>query len=156
MSWETTDVLSADTTDVVSADTTDVLSADTTDVLSADTSNSGNATTWFCQIWHPQNGNRSPFGHIGRSPSENRRSGTHSKRLRQPWWSQALGTPLFLGKQGYVGSLFPKTIGPFFKRGGGEGGWDLQKMRPDPGFRKDFPHYWALPVQCREGWGPLV
>ena len=38
MSWETTDVLSADTTDVLSADTTDVLSADTTDVLSADTS----------------------------------------------------------------------------------------------------------------------
>ena len=37
MSWETTDVLSADTTDVLSADTTDVLSADTTDVLSADT-----------------------------------------------------------------------------------------------------------------------
>ena len=36
MSWETTDVLSADTTDVLSADTTDVLSADTTDVLSAD------------------------------------------------------------------------------------------------------------------------
>ena len=29
MSWETTDVLSADTTDVLSADTTDVLSADT-------------------------------------------------------------------------------------------------------------------------------
>ena len=38
MSWETTDVVSADTTDVLSADTTDVLSADTTDVLSADTS----------------------------------------------------------------------------------------------------------------------
>ena len=36
-----------------------------------------------------------------------------------------------------------------------EKGWDLQKMRPDPGFRKDFPHYWALPVQWREGWGPL-
>ena len=36
MSWETTDVLSADTTDVLLADTTDVLSADTTDVLSAD------------------------------------------------------------------------------------------------------------------------
>ena len=34
MSWETTDVLSADTTDVLSADTTDVLSADTTDGLS--------------------------------------------------------------------------------------------------------------------------
>ena len=39
MSWETTDVLSADTTDVLSADTTDVLSADTTDVLSADIAN---------------------------------------------------------------------------------------------------------------------
>ena len=37
MSWETTDVLSADTTDVVSADATDVPPADTTDVLSADT-----------------------------------------------------------------------------------------------------------------------
>ena len=37
MSWETTDVFSADTTDVLSADTTDVLPADTTDVLSADT-----------------------------------------------------------------------------------------------------------------------
>ena len=34
MSWETTDVLSADTTDVLSADTTDVLPADTTDGLS--------------------------------------------------------------------------------------------------------------------------
>ena len=43
MSWETTDVLSADTTDVLSADTTDVLSADTTDVLSADTT----------QCWSP-------------------------------------------------------------------------------------------------------
>ena len=37
MSWETTDVLSADTTDVLSADTIDVVSADTTDVMSADT-----------------------------------------------------------------------------------------------------------------------
>ena len=41
MSWETTDVLSADTTDVLSADTADVLPADTTDVLSADTTRLG-------------------------------------------------------------------------------------------------------------------
>ena len=34
MSWETTDVWSADTTDVLSADTTDVLFADITDGLS--------------------------------------------------------------------------------------------------------------------------
>ena len=41
MSWETTDVLSADTIDVLSADTTDVLSADTTDGLSTPCSNVG-------------------------------------------------------------------------------------------------------------------
>ena len=40
MSWETTDVLSADTTDVLSADTTNV---DTTDVLSADTTDVSSA-----------------------------------------------------------------------------------------------------------------
>ena len=41
MSWEATDVLSADTTDVLSADTTDVLSADTTDGLSTPCSSVG-------------------------------------------------------------------------------------------------------------------
>ena len=41
MSWETTNVLSADTTDVLSADTTDVLSADTTDGLSTPCSSVG-------------------------------------------------------------------------------------------------------------------
>ena len=37
MSWETTDVLSADTTDVLSADTTDVLSADTLNLCAPET-----------------------------------------------------------------------------------------------------------------------
>ena len=41
MSWETTDVLSADTTDVLSADPTDVLSADTTNGLSTPCSSVG-------------------------------------------------------------------------------------------------------------------
>ena len=50
MSWETTDVLSADTTDVLSADTTDVLPADTTDVLSADTTGLSSANTGH-RIW---------------------------------------------------------------------------------------------------------
>ena len=50
MSWETTDVLSADTTDVLSANTRDGLSADTTDVLSAVTSNSGKPTPGFARF----------------------------------------------------------------------------------------------------------
>ena len=53
MSWETTDVLSADTTDVLSADTTDVLSADTTDVLSADTKNPCASETTLPQVFIP-------------------------------------------------------------------------------------------------------
>ena len=47
MSWETTDVLSADTPDVLSADTIDVLPADTTDVLSADTTGLSSANRGF-------------------------------------------------------------------------------------------------------------
>ena len=44
MSWETTDVVSADTTDVLAADTRDVLPADTTHVLPADKFGVGNPT----------------------------------------------------------------------------------------------------------------
>ena len=51
MSWQTTDVLSADATDRLSADTTDVLPADTTDVLSADTTVLSSANFVFTQIF---------------------------------------------------------------------------------------------------------
>ena len=57
------------------------------------------------------------------------------------------------------GPLFPKNIGLGFGPGfwdGGGGGWDLQKIQSVWGFRKDFPHLWALPVQIRKGWGPLM
>ena len=158
MSWETTvtHVLSADTTDALSADTTDVLTADTTDVLSTDTSNSGKPTTWFCQIWHPQKWKSVTIWTYREI----------SQRKSQEWHSlgeaeagvvvPGLGDTTFPWEARVGGVPVPKNIGPFFKGAAGEGVWDLQKMRPDPGFRKDFPHYWALPVQCREGWGPLV
>ena len=156
MSWETTDVLSADTTDVLSADTTDVLSADTTDVLSADTSNSGKPTTWFCQIWQPQKW-RSVTIWTYREISQPKPQEWHSLGEADPALvAPGLGDTTFPWEVRVCGVPVPKTHWPLFQGWGGEGGWDLQKMRPDPGVRKDFPHYWALPVQCREGWGPLV
>ena len=110
---------------LVSADTTDVLSADTSPPV--DLAHPPPLWSWHIphlfgfgrfsipriwQIWHPKNGIWSPFGYIGRSPSQNRRSGTVALRRTQPWWCQALGTPLFLGKQGYDGAL-----GPFWALG---------------------------------------
>ena len=64
MSWETTDVVSADTTDVLAADTTDVLPADTTHVLPADKFGGRDQTsaniffrfrtqTWDALCWKP-------------------------------------------------------------------------------------------------------
>ena len=50
ISWEATDVLSADTTDALSADTTNVLLADTTDVLSADAFPSENPPAWIARF----------------------------------------------------------------------------------------------------------
>ena len=55
-----------------------------------------------------------------------------------PWEARVCGVPV------------PKKYWPLFQGWGWGGGWDLQKMRPDPGFRKDFPHYWALPDECQK------
>ena len=71
----------------------------------------------FWWTWQPQNGIRSPFGHIQRSPTHFCRSGTVSVRRTQPWWSQALGIPLFLGQQGYDEALGP--FGPLGPSGPG-------------------------------------
>ena len=89
-------------------------------------------------IWHPKNEIWSPFGHIQRSPSENRRSGNHSVRRTQPWWPQALGTPLFLGKQGYVGPCSKKILAPFSRVGVGKT-FGLAKNETRSRFPERFP-----------------
>ena len=67
-----------------------------------------------------------------------------------------MGGPHFSwGSWGRLGPCFRKVLGLDLGMGRG-GGWDLQKMQSVLGFRKDFLHLWALPVQIRKGWGPLM
>ena len=93
---------------------------------------------WIWWIWHPQNGIWSPFGHIQRSPSQNCRSGTVSPRRNQPWWSQSLGTPLFLGQQGYVGPCSQKILA-LFSRAGVRRGLGLAKNETRSRCLERFP-----------------
>ena len=81
-------------------------------------------------------------------------------RRRQLWGSQAVGAALFLRNQESDGALcFPKILALDLALdfGMGEEGVGTCKKYSQFGVSgKEIPHLWALPVQIREGWGPLM